>query len=63
MRGWAPEGTEVILTPWQESAVRALLDGSKAQVLIVRGRGWGWSTVLETARRYDLNHALLLTSS
>jgi hypothetical protein len=59
MRGWAPEGTEVTLSPWQEQAVRALLDGRHQQTLIVRGRQWGWSTVLETARRYDRNPALL----
>ena len=47
------------LSPWQERAVRALLDGRHQQVLIVRGRQWGWSTVLETARRYDLFPALL----
>lgn len=59
MRGWAPSGTEVTLTPWQERSVRALLDGRHQQVLIVCGRQWGWSTVLETARRYGLHPELL----
>jgi hypothetical protein len=59
MKGWTPQGREVELSSWQERAVRALLDGRHRQVLIVRGRQWGWSTVLETARRYDLNPALL----
>jgi hypothetical protein len=59
MKGWTPRGTEVVLSEWQERAVRALLDGRHQQVLTVRGRQWGWSTVLETARRYDLNPALL----
>ena len=59
MKGWTPQGREVELSPWQERAVRALLDGRHQQVLIVRGRQWGWSTVLETARRYDLFPALL----
>ena len=58
MKGWTPAGTVVDLSPWQEDAVRALLDGRHRQVLIVRGRQWGWSTVLETARRYDRNPAL-----
>jgi hypothetical protein len=59
MKGWTLRGLEVELTAWQERAVRALLDGRHQQMLIVRGRQWGWSTVLETARRYDLNPALL----
>lgn len=59
MKGWTPQGLEVELAAWQEAAVRALLDGRRQQILIVRGRQWGWSTVLETARRYDANPALL----
>jgi len=29
---------------------------------MIRGRQWGWSTVMETARRYDLNPAALLSA-
>jgi hypothetical protein len=58
MRGWTPDGTEVELTGWQAAAVKTLLDPQWHQVTLIRGRQWGWSTVLETARRYDLNHAL-----
>ena len=59
MRGWTPQGTEVELTAWQEDAVRKLLDASYQQVTFIRGRAWGWSTVVETVRRYDLKPELL----
>ena len=59
MRGWTPDGTEVELTQWQEQAVTILLDPQWHRVTLIRGRQWGWSTVLETARRYDLNPAML----
>lgn len=55
MKGWTPDGHQVTLSPWQERMVRALLDRRHARVITIRGRQWGWSTVLETARRYDAN--------
>ena len=62
MRGWTPKGTEVELTEWQERAVMTLLDPAWICVTMIRGRQWGWSTVMETARRYDLNPAALLSA-
>ena len=59
MKGWTPRGNAVTLTDWQESAVRALLNPYHQQVIPIRGRQWGWSTVMETARRYDLHPELL----
>lgn len=59
MKGWTPQGREVELTAWQEQAVRTLLNPEWKNVAIVRGRQWGWSTVMETARRYDLKPELL----
>ena len=59
MKGWTPQGREVELSKRQEEVARMLLDGRHEHVLPVRGRGWGWSTVLETVRRYDRNPALL----
>ena len=52
MKGWNRHGDEVNLTPQQEECVRALLSREPAS-LPARGFGWGWSTVLETAVRYD----------
>jgi hypothetical protein len=53
--GWAPDGTPVDLSPWQEEAVRALLgwDGAHAVHLPVRGRQGGKSVVISTVARYD----------
>jgi hypothetical protein len=52
MKGWAKDGTEVELQPWQELLVRALLSRQRV-TLPERGRGFGWSVVLATAARMD----------
>lgn len=52
MKGWTTRGTPVVLTRWQEAAVRALLSRRPAS-LPARGYGAGWSTALTTAARYD----------
>lgn len=52
MKGWTPGGDEVTLTARQEECVLALI-GRAPALLPERGRGWGWSTVLATAARYD----------
>ena len=52
MKGWTPDGREVGLTPRQEALVGALLSRHPA-LLPARGYGYGWSTILATAARYD----------
>lgn len=52
MKGWTPDGQEVELTPRQAECVRALLSRRPEQ-LPARGFGFGWSTALHTAARYD----------
>lgn len=52
MKGWTPGGTEVELTRHQEALVGALLS-RRAALLPPRGYGYGWSTALATAARYD----------
>lgn len=52
MKGWTASGDPVDLTPHQEILVRALLSRRPAS-LPARGYGYGWSTVLATAARYD----------
>jgi len=52
VKGWTTRGTPVVLTRWQEAAVRALLSRRPAS-LPARGYGAGWSTALTTAARYD----------
>jgi len=51
VKGWAPDGTEVELLPWQEEAVRVLLNRAYGQVLLQHGRRNGWSVVRETVQR------------
>lgn len=52
MKGWTPEGREIELHPRQLPVLAALLSRIPAS-LPARGRGCGYSTVLETALRYD----------
>ena len=57
MKGWTPRGDLIELTKWQEDAVRQLL-GPHPIAIVNRGRQFGWSTVLETAHRYDRSGTL-----
>lgn len=52
MKGWTPDGRAVELTSRQAECVSALLSRYPA-TLPARARGFGWSTALATAARYD----------
>ena len=55
MRGWTEGGREIQLTPWQAGTVEQILAAHREgkTVSIVRGRGWGWTTVMATVKRLE----------
>jgi hypothetical protein len=55
VKGFTHDGHEVTLLPWQEDAVRDLLewDSLRGVRLMPAGRGGGKSVILATAAAYD----------